>query len=73
MRLRISLQRYNYNIEKNIFCKNKTKIALPAQYSLSFPDNPEVLSILVSINLNSGNDIDKGYRVFDVLDHKIGT
>ena len=29
--------------------KNKTKIALPAQYSMSFPDKTEVIYILVYI------------------------
>ena len=58
---------------KNIFCKNKTKIALPAQYSMPFPDKPEVLYILVSIKLHIGNDMDKGRYVCDVLDYNTGT
>ena len=53
--------------------KNKTKTALSAQYSMSFPDNPEVLYILVSIKLNIGNDMDKGHAVCDVLDYNTGT
>ena len=58
MQLIISLQRSHYNVENNIFCKNKTKIALPAQYSMSFPDkHPEALYILVSLKLHIGNDI----------------
>ena len=35
MQLRISLQRTEYNVETDSFCKNKTKIALAAQYFLS--------------------------------------
>ena len=38
MRLRIFLQRSEYNFEKNEYCKYKTKILLPAEYSMSFPD-----------------------------------
>ena len=68
MQLRISLQISNYNFEKNLFCKNKTKIALPDQYYMSFPDKPEVLYILVSIKLHIGNDMDKGHYVCDVLE-----
>ena len=52
MQLRMSLQRSNHNILKNKNCKNKTKIALPAQYYTSCPNNPEVLYILVSIKLH---------------------
>ena len=73
MQLIISLQRSNYNIEKNKYCNNKTKIALPAQYSMSFPNNPEVLYILVCIKLHIGNDRDKGHHVCDVLDYNTGT
>ena len=73
MQLIISLQISNFNFEKNVFCKNKTKISLPAQYSTSFPDNPEVLYILVSIKLHIGNDIDKGHYVCDVLCYNTGT
>ena len=51
--------RSNFNFEKNEFCKNKIKIALPAQYSMFFPDNPEVLYIIVYINLHIGNDMDQ--------------
>ena len=40
---------------------------------MSFPDNPEVLYILVSVKLNIGNDMDKGHYVFDVLDYNTGT
>ena len=67
MQLRITLQRSNFNHEKIKLCKNKTKIALPAQYYMSFPDNPEMLYIIVSIKLHIGNDIDKGHYVCDVV------
>ena len=74
MQLRISLQRSNFNSEKNEFWKNKTKISLTAQYSMSFPDkHPEVLYILVSIKLNIFNDMNKGHYVCDVLYYNTGT
>ena len=73
MQLRISLQRSHYNVKNNIFCKNKTKIALPDQYSMSFPNDPKVLYILVSINLHIGNDMYQGHYVCVVLDYKTGT
>ena len=60
MQLRIYLQKSNFNYEKNEFYKNKTKIALPAQYSTSFPDkHPELIYIIVSIKIHIGNDMDK--------------
>ena len=60
MQLIISLQRSNFNFEKNEYCKNKTKIVLLAQYSMSFSDKyPEVLYIIVSIKLHIGNDMYK--------------
>ena len=65
IQLRISLQRS----ENNIFCKNKTKIALPAQYSMSFPNDPKLLYILVSIKLHIANDMDQGHYVCDILDY----
>ena len=52
MQLRIYLQRSNFNDEKNVSTKIKQKIALPAQYSMSFPDKPEVLYIIVSIKIH---------------------
>ena len=73
MKLRISLQISNFNYEKTEFYKNKAKIALPAQYSTSFKDNPEVIYIIVSIKLRIGNDMDKGHYVCDVLDYNTGT
>ena len=73
MQLRISLQRSNFDYEKNEFCKNKTKTALPVQYSMSFIDNPEVIFILVYVKLHIGNDMDKGHYVCDVSDYNTGT
>ena len=68
MQLRISLQRSHYNVENDTFCKNKTKIALPAQYSMSFPNYPNVIYILVSIKFNISNDTPgHGNNVVDVL------
>ena len=40
---------------------------------MSFPNNPEVLYILVSIKLHIGNYMDKGHYVCDVLDYNTGT
>ena len=73
MQLRISLQRSHYNVENDIFYKNKTKIALPDQYSMSFPNDPKVIYILVSIKFNIGNDMDQGHYVCGVLDYNTGT
>ena len=74
MQLIISLQISNFNYEKNEFLENKTKIALPAQYSMSFPDqHPELLYITVYIKLHIGNDIYNGQYVCDVLDYNTGT
>ena len=73
MQLKISLRRSNYNMENNAYCKNKTKIAPPAQYSMSFPNNREVIYILVSIKIHIGNDMYQGHYVCDVLDYNTGT
>ena len=40
---------------------------------MSFPKNPEVIYILVSIKLHIGNDMDQGHYVCDVLDYYTGT
>ena len=40
---------------------------------MSFPDNPEVLYIIVSTKLHIGNDTDKGHYVCAVLDYNTGT
>ena len=47
MLLSISLQRSEYNVETYSFCKNKTKIALVAQYLLSCPNDPKVIYFLL--------------------------
>ena len=73
MQLIISLQRSHYNVENNIFCKNKTKIALPDQYSIPFPNSPKEIYILVSIKFHIGNDMDQVHYVCDVLDYNTGT
>ena len=73
MQLRISLQRSYYNVETNSFCKNKTKIALSAQYSMSCPNDPKVIYVLVYIKFHIGNDTDQGYYVCDVFDYNTGT
>ena len=74
MQLRTSLQKSNFNYEKMNTAKIKPKIALPAQYSVSFPDkHPEVLYIIFSIKLHIGNGTDKGHYVFDVLYYSTGT
>ena len=73
MQLRISLQRTEYNVETESFCKNKTKIALSAQYFLSRPNNPEVIYIIVSIKYHIGNYMDQGHYICDILDYSTGT
>ena len=40
---------------------------------MSFPNNPKVIYILVSIKLHIGNDMDQGQYVCDVLDYITGT
>ena len=74
MQLRIFIQILYYNGQRDEFCKNKTKIDLPAQYSMYFlVIDAEVLYIIVSIKLHIGNDMDKGHYVCDVLDYNTGT
>ena len=74
MQLRIFLQISEFNFEKNQYCKNNTKIALPAQYSMYFPyKHSEVLYILVSVELHIGNDMYKGHYSCDVLYYNTGT
>ena len=72
MQLRISLQRSKYNVETDSFCKNKTKIALSAQYFLYCTNNPEVIYVLVSIKYHIGNDMDQGHYICDILDYSTG-
>ena len=74
MQLIIFFQRPEYNFVRDEFSKNKTKTALPAQYSMSFPGiYSKVLYIIVSIKLHIGNDIDKGHYVCYVLYYNTGT
>ena len=74
MQLRIFLQRSEYNFQGDQYDKNKTKIALPDQYSMPFPDiDAEVLYIISSIKIYIGNYIDKGHYVWGVLDYNTGT
>ena len=72
MQLRI-YQNNIYNMENNNYCNNKTKISLSDQYSMSFPNNYEVLYILASVKLHIGIDMDQGHYVCDVLDYNTGT
>ena len=60
-------------METDSFCKNKTKIALSAQYSLYRPNDPEVIYVLVSIKYHNGNDMDQGQYICDILDYITGT
>ena len=60
-------------MENNAYYKNKTKIAFPDQYSVSFPNNCEELCILVSIKLHIGNYMYQVHYVCDVLDYNTGT
>ena len=55
------------------FCKNKTKIALSAHNSMSCPNDPKVIYVIVSINFHIGNDMYQGHYVCDVLDYNTGT
>ena len=72
MQLRIFPQRTEYNLKRDESIKNKTKIVLPAQYSISYPDiGAEVLYILVYIKIYIGNDMDKGHCVCEVLDYRV--
>ena len=47
----------------------KKKSPLPSQYSMSFPgSHDEVVYIMMSINMNVGNDMYSGNYICDVLD-----
>ena len=73
-KLRIFLQISDYNYETDEYCKNKIKIALTYQYSMSFPGkHTEVLYILVSIKHYISNDMDSGHYICDVVDYNTGT
>ena len=74
MQLRIFLQRPEYNFETDELCKNKTKVSLPAQCSMSFTGTyDETIYILVSTKLHIGDDMDKVHYVCDVLYYNTGT
>ena len=74
MQPRIFIQIPEYNFEANEYWKNKTKFALIAQYSISFPDkHAKVPYIIIYIKLHIGNDMDKGHYVCDVLYYSIWT
>ena len=73
LQLRISLKRSHYNLENYTFCKNKTKIALSAQYSMSFPNDHKVIYVLVSIKFHIVKYMDQGHYVCYVLDYNTGT
>ena len=73
MKLRIFLQISEYNYETDELCKNKIKIYLPTQYSMSFPGiYAEELYILISFKLHIGNDMDKVYYVCEILEYNTG-
>ena len=40
---------------------------------MSFPNDPKVIYIILSIKLDIGNDMDQGHFVCDVLDYNTGT
>ena len=57
MNLRIFLQRPEYNFGRDEYWKNKTKIALPEQYSMSFQDtHAEVVYIIVTMKIRIVNN-----------------
>ena len=74
MQLRIFIKISEYNYERDEYCKNKTNISLPSQYSVSFTGiYSEVLYILVYIKLHIGKDIDKDQYACDIIYYNIGT
>ena len=74
MLLRIFTHRPWKKYKRDEYCKNKTNIALPAQYSMYFPSkDSELLYIIVYINTHIGKDMDKGKYVCDVLDYNTVT
>ena len=73
MQLRIFLQISDSNFEKNECYKNKTKISLPAKYSVSFTDkHAGVIYNILHIKLIIGNDMDKGHYIYYLLDYNTG-
>ena len=74
MNHRIFLQKSENNFERYEYCKNKTNIFLPLQYSVSFPGkNYEEVYIIFPTNLHIGKDMDSGHYICDVLDYNTGT
>ena len=74
MQLRIFLQRLEYNFQRDQYSKNKTKIALPYQYSMYFPGKySEVIYILFYIDICIGNFMDSGKYVCGLLYYNTGT
>ena len=68
MQLRIFFKDQS-TITKEMNTKKIKQKILTVQYSMSFPGiYPEVLYILVSINLHIGKDMYKGHYVCDLLD-----
>ena len=64
MNIIIFLQIPEYNFERDEYCKNKTKTALPSQYSMHFSDKHNVaVYILVAINIHVVNGMDGGNYV----------
>ena len=73
MNLRISLQRSEYSVERDEYYKNKTKIDLPSQYSMSFSGkHDEVVYIIVSIKVRVDKYMDSGHYIFDELYYNTG-
>ena len=62
MKIIIFLQISEYNSETDEYCKNKTNIFLPSQYSIPFlVINDEVVYNMVSIKIHVGEDVDSGH------------
>ena len=73
MQLRMFFQRSEYNSVRYEYWKNKSKVALPSQYSMSFSgSHDEVFYILVSIKLHVGKYMDISHYACDVLDYNTG-
>ena len=56
------LQMTEYNNDKDEYCKNKTKNALPSKFSTSFSgSDDEVVYTMVSIKINLGKRMSSGH------------
>ena len=72
MQLRIFLQIYKG--VRDEYRKDKTKIALPSKYSMSFSGiHDEVFCIMFSINIHVGEDMDSRHYVCYLLDYNTWT